>query len=168
METVQSQGGSPGSGSRGCGSDATDDELAGLPIMLKVEEAARVLRIGRTLAYDLATRFAAGDPGGLPIVRVGACLRVPRWALLELIRHGRVSSDLHAAVEASIERGLAAEKPAGSAVRRQRATATGAQLSLLEHDGLTSMTATLPSSTTTPSPSAASSGNPRHLSRDSD
>ena len=28
------------------------NELSGLPIMLKVEEAARVLRIGRTLAYE--------------------------------------------------------------------------------------------------------------------
>jgi hypothetical protein len=91
-----------------------DDELADLPIMLKVEEAARVLRIGRTLAYDLAARFEAGDPSGLPVVRLGGCLRVPRWALVELIRHGRGSGDLYAVVDALIEDEPAANEPRGS------------------------------------------------------
>ena len=59
--------------------------LEGLPVMLTVDEAARVLRIGRTLAYQLATRFLDGQPDGLPVIRLGGCLRVPRWALVDLI-----------------------------------------------------------------------------------
>lgn len=47
-----------------------------------VDEAASVLRIGRTLAYQEATRFeATGGAAGLPVVRVGRVLRVPRAAL---------------------------------------------------------------------------------------
>jgi hypothetical protein len=58
---------------------------------LTVSEAAGELRIGRTLAYDLARRYVASNGAcGLPVVRLGTCLRVPRWALLELARHGRV------------------------------------------------------------------------------
>jgi len=53
--------------------------------VLTVEEAAGVLRIGRSLAYDLARMWRAGDPGGLPVIQVGRQLRVPRAALAELI-----------------------------------------------------------------------------------
>jgi hypothetical protein len=144
-----------------------DDELEGLPIMLKVEEAARVLRIGRTLAYDLATRFEAGDPTGLPVVRVGGCLRVPRWALVELIRHGRVSGHLRPVVDALKEPEPATEEPGGSGARRQRAAATGAQLSFLEDDSLLPLTPTPLATTRTPSV-RASSAHTRHLSRESD
>ncbi len=56
-----------------------------------VEEAAQILRIGRSLAYALARRYLATDGReGLPVLRVGSCLRVPAWALLELVRTGRV------------------------------------------------------------------------------
>lgn len=109
----------------------TPDELSGLPLMLKVDEAAGVLRIGRTLAYELAARFQSGDPTGLPVIKLGGCLRVPRWALGELIRQGRVTSDLNAGVDAMLEVPAADEGMAAPA-RRRRATATGAQLSLLE------------------------------------
>jgi hypothetical protein len=62
----------------------------GLPLVLGVEEAAEVLRIGRTLAYALAKRYeATGGVEGLPVIRLGGCLRVPRWALLELALNGR-------------------------------------------------------------------------------
>jgi excisionase family DNA binding protein len=54
--------------------------------LLTVEEAARVLRIGRTAAYELARRDLATDGGeGLRVVRVGRLLRVPRAALEDLI-----------------------------------------------------------------------------------
>lgn len=64
---------------------------AELPLLLTVEEAAAVLRIGRTLAYSLAHRYEeSGGVAGLPVIRLGSCLRVPRWALLELACTGRV------------------------------------------------------------------------------
>ena len=54
-------------------------------VLLTVEEAASVLRIGRSLAYQLAAEYlATGGTVGMPVIRVGGCLRVPRWALLEL------------------------------------------------------------------------------------
>ena len=63
------------------------------PVLLTVEEAADVLRIGRTLAYTLARRYqATGGRAGLPVVRVGYLLRVPRWALMEFALNGRVVS----------------------------------------------------------------------------
>lgn len=60
----------------------TDD----VPALLTVEEAARVLRIGRTAAYELARRdLATRGSEGLRVVRVGRLLRVPRVALEDLV-----------------------------------------------------------------------------------
>jgi hypothetical protein len=66
--------------------------VAGDVPLLTVDEAARVLRIGRSLAYELARRYLlSGGREGLPVIRVGSCcLRVPRWALMELVHTGRV------------------------------------------------------------------------------
>jgi excisionase family DNA binding protein len=59
--------------------------------VLTVEEAAKVLRIGRSLAYQLTGEYlASGGIRGLPCIRVGGCLRIPRWALMELVMTGRV------------------------------------------------------------------------------
>jgi excisionase family DNA binding protein len=56
----------------------------GVPDFLTVEEAARVVRIGRTSAYELARRFVeTGGAEGLPVVRFGRLLRVPRCRLEE-------------------------------------------------------------------------------------
>ena len=61
------------------------------PLLLTVEESAAVLRIGRSLAYELARLYESSDGrDGLPVLRVGALMRVPRWALAELISTGRV------------------------------------------------------------------------------
>lgn len=61
------------------------------PLLLTVEEAAEVLRISRSLAYELAHRYeTSGGTEGLTVMRVGSCLRVPRWALAELLATGRV------------------------------------------------------------------------------
>lgn len=68
-------------------------EMLGVPAtpLLTVEEAASVLRIGRSLAYQLAGEYdATSGVSGLPVIRLGGCLRVPRWALLELALTGRV------------------------------------------------------------------------------
>lgn len=53
-----------------------------LPSLLTVEEAARVLRIGRTKAYDMAREWRATDGrSGLPVIDFGNVLRVPRRQL---------------------------------------------------------------------------------------
>lgn len=71
------------------GTDITqpEDEL-----LLTIEEAGRVLRVGRSLAYDLARRYdASGGLFGLPNIRLSSgCRRVPRWALVELASTGRI------------------------------------------------------------------------------
>ena len=63
--------------------------LEELPDFLTVEEAAAVLRIGRTSAYLLCQRwrFSRGE-SGLPVVQVGRQLRVPRAALVRLAESG--------------------------------------------------------------------------------
>ncbi len=60
--------------------------------MLTLQEAAEVLRIGRSLVYQLAHEYLnSGGNSGLPVLRLGEkCLRVPRWALIELVTTGRV------------------------------------------------------------------------------
>ncbi len=68
-----------------------DGSLENLPAMLTVEEAARVLRIGRSLAYQLATRYLdSHGVDGLPVLRLGGVLRVPAFALRKLITTGTV------------------------------------------------------------------------------
>ena len=63
--------------------------LAEQPFLYTVEEAAGLLRIGRTLAYELVQRFESSEGReGLPAVRVGtsgecrvkSCCRSARFA----------------------------------------------------------------------------------------
>lgn len=54
-----------------------------------VEEAAKILRISRGAAYDLARQWrATGGEHGLPCIQLGHTLRVPRAALLALLDAG--------------------------------------------------------------------------------
>ncbi len=56
-----------------------------VPDLLTVEEAARVLRIGRTKAYALTQAWRdSGGEFGIPVIEIGG-LRVPRVRLEELI-----------------------------------------------------------------------------------
>ena len=57
-----------------------------LPEVLTIEEAAKVLRIGRGAAYALARRYLdSGGREGLPVVPLGRSRRVPRAGLLRLL-----------------------------------------------------------------------------------
>lgn len=66
-------------------SDTTDDQSSSAPrgaAFLTVEEAAAVLRIGRTAAYEATRRWrATGGAEGIEVVQVGGTLRVPRRVL---------------------------------------------------------------------------------------
>lgn len=56
------------------------------PDLFTVAEAAAVLRIGRTTAYELVRRdFDSGGGEGLAVVRVGGQFRVPRSALERIV-----------------------------------------------------------------------------------
>ena len=63
-----------------------------LPLLLTVEEAGRLLRVGRSHAYNQVTLyFASGGTDGVPALRLGGLLRVPKHALDELVTTGRVA-----------------------------------------------------------------------------
>ena len=52
------------------------------PDFLTIEEAARIARIGRTTAYDIAREYEiTAGARGMPVVRFGKQLRVPRYRL---------------------------------------------------------------------------------------
>ncbi len=59
------------------------------PDFLRVEEAAAILRISRGSAYEQARRWlASAGEEGLPVVRLGRTLRVPRTAIEGLLSVG--------------------------------------------------------------------------------
>jgi excisionase family DNA binding protein len=54
---------------------------------MRVEEAARMLRISRTSAYALAGQWIdSGGADGLPAVRIGRSVRIPTAVLEKLAR----------------------------------------------------------------------------------
>ena len=65
---------------------AVDEAVAHLPLMLTVEQARDVLGIGRSLAYGEVRRYlATGGREGIPAVRIGSAIRVPRAGLVDLM-----------------------------------------------------------------------------------
>jgi hypothetical protein len=55
-----------------------------LPDFLTVEEAAEILRLKRTQAYELTRVYRlSGGTRGLPVVVFGRWLRVPKTAILQ-------------------------------------------------------------------------------------
>jgi hypothetical protein len=122
----------------------TDTGDSGL-LLLTVDEAARVLRIGRTKAYALTWEYRdTGGRSGIPVVDFGDVLRVPAARIAATL--GVTAADVVAAVRGSRE--AAAVEPAPPSVpagpdetarprasRRKAASATTAQLSLLDADG---------------------------------
>ena len=58
---------------------AIEEAVAHLPLMLTVEQAREVLGIGRSLAYSEVRRYlATGGREGIPAIRIGSAIRVPR------------------------------------------------------------------------------------------
>lgn len=105
-----------------CMADDWDD----LPLLLTVEEAGRLLRVGRSSAYSQVTLyFGTGGTDGIPALRLGGLLRVPKHALHELVTTGRVVQLIADAT---------AHATAPSPRPRARRTADRAQLSLLSSD----------------------------------
>lgn len=63
-----------------------DASLAGLPLMLTVDEAAGLLRISRTSAYKLAHEWrCTAGASGLPTVRLGSRIMVRRVDLAVIV-----------------------------------------------------------------------------------
>jgi excisionase family DNA binding protein len=59
--------------------------LTDAPDFLTVEEAAALLRLGRSQAYELTRVWrATGGERGLPVLEFGRILRVPKAALLRV------------------------------------------------------------------------------------
>lgn len=105
--------------------------MAELPDVLTVEEAAALVRIGRTAAYQLARQYLATDGAdGMPVRRIGRQLRVPR-ELLE----AWVGTTLHPAPADLPE--PSAGSPSATASRRTTSrtrSRNDAQLSLIAND----------------------------------
>jgi excisionase family DNA binding protein len=60
--------------------------LDNLPPFMTVEQAAEVLQLGRSKAYELTVEFeASAGRSGLPFVRLGRQKRVPRNAIARLM-----------------------------------------------------------------------------------
>ena len=91
-----------------------------------------MIRIGRTLAYDMVGRYeASGGTDGLPAIRVSGCLRVPKWALAVWISTGCVVCLIPQSVEGEgapgADEGRRAHA-APSARRQSAAQSPGAEL----------------------------------------
>ena len=83
---------------------AVANRLAGAPgrpvCVSTIEEAAKVLRIGRTTAYALAREWrTTGGRSGLPVLSLGRTLRVPRAALDRLLDPSSRADEAQATVE---------------------------------------------------------------------
>ena len=110
--------------------DKLIDEWDALPIMLTIDEAARVLRIGRSKAYEMAATYtSSGGTQGLPCLRLGDLLRIPRFALHEFVTTGRVVQLIPQSAANATGDATASRQPA----RKSRAT-DRTQLSLLGSD----------------------------------
>ena len=87
--------------------------MTGLPDLLTVEEAARVLRIGRTKAYAMTVEWRRSHgKTGLPVVDFGNALRVPRCQL-EAIVGGPITSLEDPPTSTEIEAPPASDRASG-------------------------------------------------------
>ena len=56
------------------------------PELLRVNEAARLMSLGRTKVYEMC------EKGEIPVVRIGTAVRIPRKKLLEWIDEHTIAS----------------------------------------------------------------------------
>jgi hypothetical protein len=68
---------------RAARSDKQENPVGRVSATLTVPEAARLLGIGRNLAYEIASRD--GEIAGVPVIRVGRRLLIPLARLLEVL-----------------------------------------------------------------------------------
>ncbi len=63
------------------------DRATGADLFLTVEEAATMLRIGRSSAYEQCRLYLhTGGEDGIPCIRIGRTIRVPRNSVDALAR----------------------------------------------------------------------------------
>ena len=65
-------------------------QLAELPLLLTIRQAAKVLDVCPAKAYAMAHRYEATGCDGLPVIRLDKLYRVPRWPFAVLVLTGRV------------------------------------------------------------------------------
>jgi hypothetical protein len=117
--------------------EAIERALSELPLMLTVEQTCTVLGIGRSLGYAEVRRYlATGGREGIPAVRIGSVLRIPRTALVELLATVTVpSGDNTTGLSAVVETSSAVASAQRSArTRRRTSSATVAQLPFAASD----------------------------------
>ena len=65
-------------------------QLAELPLLLTIHQAAKVLNVCPAKAYEMAHRYEATGCDGLPVIRLDKLYRVSRWVFAVLVLTGRV------------------------------------------------------------------------------
>jgi hypothetical protein len=94
--------------------------VADLPLMLSVEQTCKVLGIGRSLAYSQVRRnLATGGREGIPALRIGSVIRVPRAGLIDLMLAAPAPTPFEDAT-LHVVAPAAAPEPSGRTVRPRR------------------------------------------------
>ncbi len=117
-----------------------------VPDLLTVEEAAGLIRVGRTKAYAMAQEWrSTGGQSGLPVVDFGHVLRVPRQALEDLIGAALTSWPRPKTPENAVAEDAPTPtadtpvaRPAARRTRRGRAARPANQISLFSPDAANS------------------------------
>jgi hypothetical protein len=96
---------------------AIEQALAHLPLMLNIDQTCEVLSIGRSLAYAQTRRYlATAGREGIPAVRIGGALRIPRTALVEML----LASPAPTVTDGTALHAVAELEPSTTTTRRSR------------------------------------------------
>ena len=118
--------------------EAIEAAVADLPLMLSVEQARDVLGIGRSLAYSEVRRYlATGGREGIPAVRIGSAIRIPRAGLVDLMLAAPAPPRSESGRAARCHTGLGATQSRAvvAVARRSSAMSDVAQLPFAEPTG---------------------------------